>query len=279
MGHAGLLGLIVPDLTRQGFATLAQAAAVRAHGEGFALAVADRTAPQIAELALTRDLARRCDGVVLCSPDVADDEAIAIGQTTAVVVTQRRIRRIPTLLVNEHARARAALNHLRELGHQRVMWVAGPAEPQVTRDRVATLEATPGLQILRKAAADGSFADGFDLAAPLVASGATAAVALDGEIARGLLCGLARAGVAVPREMSIVGGSAGAGGEDAPTSIAPPLADMGCAAIELLLMVIRDQASAAALRTVKFEPRLEVGASTGPAASRPSEGPERSGWS
>ncbi len=169
----------------------------------------------------------------------------------------------PTVRADVAGAGAAMARHLRELGHEAIAWVAVPSDPATATERGRALDAVAGIRIERIPARGQGYEEGRKLAPAVLASGATAVVAFDGELAPGLLAGLREAGIEIPGRLSVVGGGPPSDPRSRLTTMTTPFAEMGAAAIDLLGMALRGATAAPALRAVRFDARLEIRGSTG----------------
>ncbi|MGW1427450.1 substrate-binding domain-containing protein [Streptomyces sp. NPDC002431] len=166
-----------------------------------------------------------------------------------------------------------AVEHLVALGHRRIVLAARDDSPTARSVRAAFAEivrarpeVTDWTVVLSspEAAADGR-GDAPDLAALLRERGATAAV-LHGDVdALMLVQRLAESGIEVPRDCSVVAYDDGVAALGSPplTAVAPPKAEIGRAAAELLLLRLSRAAGATGpVRRTELLPALEVRGST-----------------
>lgn len=271
-GARGAFAMVLPDLARPHYAALAQAAARKAQAGGHMLAIADGASHPDDERALCEDLARRTDGLVLCASSLHAEDARALAATAPLVLTHRRLGSLPAVLTNERVAVARAAEHLRGLGHRRVAFVSAPEPPDVARERRRAVEDRNELECVDLCADRADFREGAALGLRVREAQVTAAVVFDDELALGLLAGLRDAGIDVPGQIGIavVGDHPVFRLTHPPlTALVSPTDEMGSAAIELLRQAARGGPEAAALRTVRFEPKLVVRESTGPAARKP----------
>src|SRR5665811_2457560 len=71
-GHTGTIGLIVPDLENPFFASVTKGVQSRARSAGYAVIIADSDEDPSQEADLVRDMCKRVEGVVMCSPRAPD---------------------------------------------------------------------------------------------------------------------------------------------------------------------------------------------------------------
>ncbi len=225
---------------------------------------------------LTRLQEQRVQGILITPVDPDDpalDEVAAHGTPVVVVDRVRSSSTHCSVAVDDVLGGRLALEHLLDLGHQRVAFIGGPHTIGQVRDRLAGAKAaladagrSPGdLVVLDTEAltvAEGRGA-GERIAGMPRTSRPTAAFCANDLLALGLLQQCVALGIGVPDQLAIVGyddiefASAAA----VPlTSVRQPRRDLGRTAAELLL----DEASNAehVHQQVVFTPELVARAST-----------------
>jgi DNA-binding LacI/PurR family transcriptional regulator len=176
-----------------------------------------------------------------------------------------------SVAIDQYRGARAAVAHLAELGHTRILHLAGPADSTDATERVRGWRdelAARGLVAVEPMVGDWSPASGFEFGTALAGQGApldfTAVFASNDQMALGLVHALAGHGFTVPDDVSVIGF------DDIPESafFAPPLTTMrqdfdslGRDILFTLLAVLADEDSSGVPPMV---PELVVRASTAP---------------
>jgi LacI family transcriptional regulator len=207
-GRTGNLGLIVPDLGNPFFPSVVKGVQARAHEADYAVFLADSDEDSAAEPALVRKLAKQVDGLVLCSPRMSDDELRAFTGDTPVVLVNRRIARIPSVIPGFPDGMRQAVGHLTALGHRRIAFVAGPKISWANRERARSLRVaaeTAGVELVEVGNVSPQFEGGVAAGDPVLASGVSAVIAYNDLVAFGLLNRFTARGVSVPADISVVG--------------------------------------------------------------------------
>jgi LacI family transcriptional regulator len=190
------------------------------------------------------------DGVLLAAARLSDEEILAIARNKDVVLINRRVADLPAIVPNSETGIAQAIEHLSDLGHTSLVYLAGPASSWMSRVR--------GEQLFEHAVARGmNFAEigpnaptreGGEAALRRVrASGATAAIAYNDLMAIGLSRACRGAGLDVPAELSIVGFDDIFGADFATPSITTvhsPLDDAGAAAVRSLVHTLDNSAAA-----------------------------------
>ncbi len=173
-----------------------------------------------------------------------------------------------TVAVDQYAGAVHAVDHLIELGHRRILHVAGPLDWTDARLRSRAYSerlAAEGLPVLPELVGDWSSDSGFALSQNTAAfEGVTAVFAANDRMALGLVHGLHSRGVCVPGDVSVVGF------DDVPDArhFLPPLTTirqdfraLGSLSIETLVNTLEGRTDTV---SAMIEPRLVVRDSTAP---------------
>lgn len=187
-------------------------------GSGFELVVhpCDRASPTF--LADLRGFIERQKlfGVVL-TPSVSEDERVAalmgdIGCEYVRVASVSLDAPAHMIETRDRAGGEAAAQHLADLGHARVAFISGPPSFRSSRERREGFEtglATRGLTLEARYSQEGAytFESGIECAAALLTLSPrpTAIFAGNDEMAAGVLQAARQLGVAVPRDLSVVG--------------------------------------------------------------------------
>ncbi|WP_418320672.1 LacI family DNA-binding transcriptional regulator [Piscinibacter sakaiensis] len=283
-GHMPMIGLMVPTIANPFFGVLARwvEEAAQARGYGVLLCNTYRNAQRERDYA-EAFMAQGVRGVILGAALIAQEHLVPlIGQGLAAVSLDRGtssdgLLRDSVSVDNGQAGAMAA-EHLIGLGHKRITFVTAASNSvnRVARQEGAQLACMrAGVEFdVHVGSTDGDFNEnemvelGCSAAVATQEKGnpATALIGVNDMVAIGLLAGLRRAGVDVPRQVSVIGiDGLFLGNYVSPplATVAQPMEAIAQAAVEHLLnrMMRLDMEP----RQVIFSPELLVRSSTGPA--------------
>ncbi|MGA5200059.1 LacI family DNA-binding transcriptional regulator [Streptomyces variegatus] len=198
--HTDLITGIYPEAERLGYDVLLSGA------------THDRSEAKAVEALLSH----RCEAVILLGPDAESAYLDELGQRTVAVSVSRRVPRARVDFVHsaEGKGVRQAMDHLVDLGHRRIVHIDGGRGPGSAERRRAYRAAMRRHGLEREARViPGHHTEesGIETGRRLLAERdggqplPTAVLAGNDRCAMGLLMALTRAGVEVPRDLSVVG--------------------------------------------------------------------------
>lgn len=272
--RSGTIGVVTTGLPYFGPTStlIAVEEAARAAGYFVSIATLAGTDARSVDHALEYFLGQAVEGIMVIAPhdDVRDALVRFATQVPLVMIASEPSPgfSLHTMSVDQELGARLATRHLLELGHREIVHLAGPLDWIDARTRVvgwraelAAAGVEPGEQI----AGDWSAERGYAVGRRLVREGApTAVFAANDQLALGLLHAFAEGGVAVPRDVSVVGFDdvAGAAHYHPPlTTVRQEFADLGRRCLDLLVAAMEGFE----LDPTPIPPSLVVRSSTGPA--------------
>jgi LacI family transcriptional regulator len=277
-GRTHNIGLIVADIANPFFPPLIKAAESQARSRDYHIFVADTNEDPAAEEELVHALAKQVDGVLLCSPRMSNSLIEQLSREVPLVVINRQVANLPTVVMDVAQGARLAVEHLIRLGHRRLALVGGPRGSWTNREirraaGTAARLADADLVVLgpNLPTEDGGAA----LAEPIRRAGVTAVLAYNDLMAIGLIEGLDALGIRVPDDVSVVGiDDIALSRRTRPklTTVANPTGAAGRAAVDMLLSHGDDRRTTA---QVTLQTELVIRDSTGPVptAGRVDPGP------
>ncbi|MFT3889127.1 MAG: LacI family DNA-binding transcriptional regulator [Arachnia sp.] len=246
----GLLGFVVSDLRNPFVAEIASALSVTARAAGYGLMVSESgndPAASLQSLELMRT--HGVDGVIVTPPESPElnDALVRAARTIPVVGIGLRTEPLvsDTVTSDTEGGARAAVEHLVALGHTRIAYL-GLAKRGAGRFRgFQRAVAASGTAVGREVFLDQlTHQDGAAALRRMVADGdlPSAIFAANDAVALGVLQTAGQEGIAVPRDLSVVGfDDIAMAANAAPplTTVAQPTAEMGAAAIQMALTRLR----------------------------------------
>lgn len=268
-GKTGNIGLVVSDLTNPTFFGLIRAAEVEASSQGRTLVLAQTRGEAGHELEIATHLLPSVDGLVLVASRLDDGDILRLAQRKPVVLANRSVDGVAGVLPDGSAGIREALDHLVELGHRSLAFLAGPPESWISTARWELLleEAlSRGLSIVEIGPCEPSTAGGRGALRRVLAAGVTAVHAYNDLVAVGLLQACQDERIGVPDRLSIIGNDDIFGSEFTTprlTTIRVPMTEIGRDSVRRLLA----GAAVTAPAQDRLPTALVVRGSTGPAPS------------
>jgi len=269
------VGIIIPDLTNPVFPPIVRSAEQTLDGAGYIAILADSGSRERSEREIIENMrARDVDGLILATALRRDPVVdTCIEQGIPVVLVNRTVSRhhVPAVVNDDELGIDLALEHLVELGHQRIAYIGGPQSTStgygryhafikgakklgLDLDKALIVNATAFSETAGADALNSLFATNRTFSAALTANDLLALGCYDALEARGLRC---------PQDISITGFN------DMPyvDRIDPPLTtlhiphdELGVQAAQLLLERIENPDAPAEER--RLAPKLIVRAST-----------------
>jgi DNA-binding LacI/PurR family transcriptional regulator len=212
-GRSRTLGVVSFDTTLYGPASTLFGIERAAHSQGYFVSIVSVTSLDRASVlrAVERLRAQGVDGILIITPQDTAAEAVLHPppDMPVVAVEAGPEKSVPVVAVDQVAGARAATEHLLELGHRTVWHVAGPSDWLEARQRVdgwmAALQRA-GADVPPLLTGDWSARSGYELGQRLATvRDITAIFAANDQMALGILRALYEAGREVPRDLSLVG--------------------------------------------------------------------------
>jgi DNA-binding LacI/PurR family transcriptional regulator len=279
--RARLIGLVLPELQNPIFPALAEVIGGALAQRGFTPVLCTRTWGGLSEADyVDLLLEQHASGVVFAGGHF--HEAAAPHDHYRLL----RSRGIPAVLINaaidnldfpcvatdDMSAASQAFGHLTALGHERIGLVLGPEDHMPSRRKLAAFREHAGRAGFAVAPVEHalfSLEGGQAATTQILRQGVTGLICGSDVLALGAIRAVRRAGMSVPRDVSVVGfdDSGWLNCTDPPlTTVRQPIESIGKAAVALL--VNQMEAVVANPEELLFEPELVVRGSTGPAPVR-----------
>ena len=268
-GQTNTIGVMLNDLHNPYFTEIAEGAAFAAGENGFQILINSGWERESGEIsAIEALLSMRTDGILLGAPDLGIELLEDFARQTALVAVSMYSRpdSFDTVSNHEEHGANLIVDHLVDLGHERIAHIEAGEAAGGTERRTAFIDAMVA-RGLAPIMVSGDFheASGYEGARQLMKLHElpTAIYAPNDLAAVGVLTYLSEHGIAVPDEVSVVGyddSLLASIGTISLTTVHQPRQQIGQMAMEILLERIGGRTEA---RHEFIEPRLVARASTG----------------
>lgn len=277
-GRTYNLGLIVADISNPFFPPLIKAAQAHARERDYHVFVADTDEDPRVEEELIQTFTKQVDGVLLCSPRLSNRAIDRLREDVPFVLVNRRVRGLPSVLMDVGHGARRAVEHLAGLGHRRIALLVGPegswTSEEIT-DAAAASARAHGAEVVVLGPNSPTEHGGRAAAPGVLRAGVTAVLAYNDLVAIGLVEGLAELGVDVPSAVSVVGVDdimPARVNRPRLTTISMPTAAAGRTAVDMLLQLVGSAEPGATAQTT-LETTLVVRDSTTTVQLSPAQPP------
>ncbi|WP_194926541.1 LacI family DNA-binding transcriptional regulator [Catenulispora pinisilvae] len=281
--RARLIGLVLPELQNPIFPAVAEVVGGALAQRGFTPVLCTRTAGGLSESDyVTMLLDQHVSGVVFAGGHFAESDAphehyhLLRERGIPVVLFNAAVEHLelPQVSTDDAVAVEQAYAHLASLGHERIGLVLGPEDHAPSRRKLTAYReqcAIHGRDVDEALIEHAMFAleGGHAAATRLLRAGATGIICASDPLALGAIRAVRRAGLRVPRDVSVVGydDSAFMNCTDPPlTTVRQPIEALGRAAVTLLVNQI--EGARVAAEELLFEPELVVRGSTGSVSGR-----------
>jgi len=250
-GRTSMIAVMISDVTNPFYFEIIRGAQAAAAEAGYTMLLADAQESDVFEReALDRALPT-VEGIVLASSRMSDSAIRMTAKQRPMIVLNRAVADVPSLVTDNPNGARRAAEHLANLGHRAITYVAGPEASWADGVRWRSLRdacVQLGVQTRRAGPYPPTVLGGEQAARALRARPPSAILAYNDLVAIGLIRGLTAAGTRIPDEVSIIGfDNIFAADLVTPrlTTIAAPLRALGTTAVHNLLAIINGARSTA----------------------------------
>lgn len=207
-GRTQSIALVIPDVTNPFFFDLIRGMQAQAKARGYRQILVDTEESAEVEATALAELPASVDGIVLAASRLSDTELAAIGQRVPIVVVNREIPGVPSVLIDTPMGVVQALDHLVSLGHRSVAYLAGPASSWSSRKRWRAVQQEArklGVEAHQIGPFSPTVQSGAAAADAAIHRGVTACLFFNDMIAIGALGRFAERGISVPEDISVVG--------------------------------------------------------------------------
>lgn len=268
-GRTQTLGMLVADITNPMFFDVVRGAERAAAARGYTLLIAESQESDVREAEAADRVLPAVDGLILVTTRLSDADIIAIGDRKPLVVINREIASVTSVVADIRPGIDQALAHLFELGHRSIVYLSGPTQSWMSSTRREALEegaSQRGIRMTEIGPNPPTRDGGRATLSKVVVSGASAVVAYNDLMAIGLLQAAQAVDLEVPSTFSILGFDDIFGADltsPSLTTIRTPLARVGQLAVEAVLSRAGVSSSATEVEVSALETELVIRRSTG----------------
>ncbi|MGX6600568.1 LacI family DNA-binding transcriptional regulator [Micromonosporaceae bacterium Da 78-11] len=243
-GRTWMIALVVSDVANPFYSEIIRGAQAAASEAGYTILLADAQESGAREREALDRATATVEGIVLATSRMSDSAIRMTGKQRPVIVLNRVVADVPSVVTDNPRGVRRAVEHLVELGHRRITYVAGPEASWTDGIRRRSLRETAGglgVQVRWTGPYAPTVAGGEQAVAALAQHPPDAVIAYNDLVAIGLIRTLTARGVRVPRDLSVVGFDNIFAAElitPALTTVAAPLRVMGFTAVRSLLALV-----------------------------------------
>ncbi len=280
-GRTRTIALVISDIANQSFATMASAAEVHAHANGYSLMLYNtHDDPQREASYIEIASERWVDGILFVAAEDRLDGLAALDSAGIPCVAIDRIPQGytgPSVTLDNVAAGRIAAAHLLALGHTHMAHISGPLHLRLSQERQegfqTQIEAhSAGCALVACAEGDWTCAAGYNAMRAILEQRQplTAVFAANDRMAMGAMAALTEAGLRVPEHVSIVGLDdieVSAYQHPPLTTVQQDFGELATAAVRLLLYLLAGDPPPTT--QIVMQPQLIVRKSTCSAAAAP----------
>ena len=125
-GRSSMVALVIPDVTNPVYFDITRGAEDAAAEAGYTLLLADfRETGQLERKAIDRAVPA-VEGLVLGGPRISDSAIRMAAKQRPTVILNRAVTGLPSVVIDNPRGIRRAAEHLGELGHEAITYLAGP---------------------------------------------------------------------------------------------------------------------------------------------------------
>lgn len=238
-----MIALLLADVANPVFFEVVRGAEIAAADAGYTMLLADTQESAGREREVLDRVLSTVDGIVLTSSRMSDSAIRQVAKVKPLIVLNRVVSGVPSVVTDIMPGMRRAAEHLGELGHEYLTYLAGPEASWADGMRWRGLREA-GLELELRVRRVGPFPPtvngGVQAAARWSRHRTTAVVAYNDLMAIGFVRGIKAMGGDVPRDVSVIGFDNTSAAElvtPALTTIASPLHSLGITAVRHVLAI------------------------------------------
>ncbi len=244
-GHTSMIALAISDITHPFYNEIIQGAQLAASEAGYTILLADTQESGVHERKALDRAAATAAGIVLATTRMSDSAIRMTAKQRSVIVLNRAVSDVPCVITDNPRGVRRAVEHLAELGHRQITYLAGPEASWADGMRWRSLRESAlelDLQVRRIGPFPPTVVGGARAATAFAAHPTSAVLAYNDLVAIGAIRALTSMGAQIPRDVSVIGFDNILAAELVTpplTTVAAPLTAMGRTAVGNLLAIVR----------------------------------------
>jgi DNA-binding LacI/PurR family transcriptional regulator len=244
-GPTSMIALAISDITNPFYNEIIRGAQVAASEAGYTILLADTQESGAHERKVLERAASTVEGIVLASTRMSDSAIRMTAKQRPVIVLNRAVSDVPCVITDNPRGTRRAVEHLAELGHRRITYLAGPEASWADGTRWRSLREAAlelELHVRRVGPVPPTVAGGARAAAEFADNPTSAVIAYNDRVAIGAIRALTSMGARIPQDVSVIGFDNIFAAELVTpplTTVAAPLGAMGRTAVGNLLAIVR----------------------------------------
>ncbi len=254
--NSKLVSILVSDITNPFFFAIIRGAEAIAGQNGYTMVLSDsQESAKYERESLDRAL-NLVDGIVLATSRMSDSAIRATAQRKPLVLLNRIVSDVPSVLADNEHGIQLAVEHLVSLGHESIVYLAGPEASWSDGVRWAAIRAVAAeseVRVRRIGPLTPTVMGAAAAAADFLAHPSTAVIAYNDLLAIGFMKQLQNNGLRIPEDVSVIGFDNSYGSDlvtPSLTTVAASLRAMGTTSMTQLLELVRSR------KPIKVQPTL-----------------------
>lgn len=243
--RTALIALVTSDLTNPFYFEIMRGAQAAVAEAGYTMIVADAQESGMLEREALERAVSTVEGIVLASSRMSESGIRTMAKQLPMVVLNRVVSGVPSVVTDVPRGMRSAADHLQQLHHRSVTYIAGPEASWTDGMRWRALrEVAPelGMQVRRIGPYPPTVHGGVRAAKDVYREPTSAVIAYNDLLAIGVIRGLTAQHIVVPEQVSVIGHDNVFGADlvtPALTTVAAPMRRVGNTAVRSLLASVR----------------------------------------
>lgn len=240
-----VLAFVVADVSNPVYADLMRGFQKEATANGYTVMLIDSQEDDLKERKAIEQVLDMVDGVSLASSRMSDSSVSQIAKVKPVVVLNRVIMGIPSIIPDFARGLRHAVEHLASLGHRKITYLCGPAASWADGARWRAISEACfelNVNVRRIGPNPPTLQGGVEAAKQWLRNRTSAVIAYNDVMGIGFMKAIQKAALRVPQDVSVVGVDNSISGlitNPAMTTVGPPSNTLGVVAARSLISQLR----------------------------------------